>query len=104
MDSLPCLCWGAWGVVLVQKYQVWLQRSRVVWLVLFKLDVFGCDESGIGQRQPEPAPQSKAPSKGGQLLVDDVVILEFLLQLLDIVNLNNQAQAFAGEQEEGIDQ
>ena len=66
--------------------------------------MFGCDEGGIGQRQLAPAPQRKTPSKGGQLLVDDVVVPEFLLQLPDIVNLNNQAQAFAGEQEEGIDQ
>ena len=66
--------------------------------------MFGCDESGIGQRQPASATQSKPPSKGGQLLVDDVVVLEVLLQLFDIVHLNHQAQAFAGEQEEGIDQ
>ena len=66
--------------------------------------MFGRDESSIGQRQPAPAPKRKAPSKGRQLLVDDVVVLEVLLQLLDIVHLNNQAQAFAGEQEEGIDQ
>ena len=66
--------------------------------------MFGRDESSIGQRQPAPAPKRNAPSKGGQLLVDDVVVLEVLLQLLDIVNLNNQAQTFAREQEEGIDQ
>ena len=59
--------------------------------------MFGRDEGGIGQ-------QHNAPNKGGQLLVDDVVVLEVLLQLVDIVNLNNHAQAFAGEQEEGIDQ
>ena len=64
----------------------------------------GRDESSIGQRQPAPAPQRNAPSKGGQFLVDDVVVLEVLLQLLDIVNLNNHAQTFAGEEEEGIDQ
>ena len=79
-----------------KSHQVWLQKSRVVWLVLLKLDVFGRDESGIGQRQPAPAPQSKAPSKGGQLVVDDVVVLEVLLQLFDIVHLNHRAQAFAG--------
>ena len=79
-------------------HQVWLLR------LFLKLDMFGRDESCIGQCQPAPAPQSNTPSKGRQLLVDDVVVLEFLLQLLDIVNLHNQAQAFAGEQEEGIDQ
>ena len=51
---LPCKNW-------FKSHQVWLIR------LLFKLDVFGSDESGIGQRQPAPAPQSKAPSKGGQL-------------------------------------
>ena len=81
-----------------KSHQVWLLR------LLFKFDVFGRDESGIGQRQPAPAPQSKDPRKGGQLVVDDVVVLGFLLQLFDIINLNHQAQAFAGEQEEGIDQ
>ena len=37
-------------------------------------------------------------------MVDDVVVLEFLLQLLDIVNLHHHAQAIAGEHEEGVDQ
>ena len=87
---------GSWWCG-VEVHQVWLLR-------LLKLDVFGSDESCISQHQPAPAPQSNTPSKGRQFLVDDVVVLEFLLQLLDIVNLNNQAQAFAGEQEEGIDQ
>ena len=75
----------------------------LLWFRL-KFDVFGCDEGGIGQRQPAPAPQSNTSSKGRQFLVDDVVVLEFLLQLLDIVHLNHQTQTFAGEQEEGIDQ
>ena len=87
---------GSWWCVV--DHQVWLLR------LFLKLDMFGRDEGGIGQCQPAPAPQSNAPSKGRQLLVNAVVVLEFLLQLLDIVNLHNQAQAFAGEQEEGIDQ
>ena len=70
----------------------------------FKLDVFGRDEGGIGQCQPAPATQSNAPGKGGELVVDDVVVLEVLLQLLDIVNLHHHAQAFANEHEEGVDQ
>ena len=69
-----------------------------------KLDVFGCDKSGIGQGQPAPATQSNAPGKGGELVVDDVVVLEVLLQLLDIINLHHQAQAFADEHEERVDQ
>ena len=85
---------GSWWCVV--DHQVWLLR------LFLKLDMFGRDEGGIGQCQPAPAPQSNAPSKGRQFLVDDVVVLEFLLQLLDIVNLHNQAQTFAGEQEEGI--
>ena len=37
-------------------------------------------------------------------MVDDVVVLEVLLQFLDIVNLHHQAQGFAGEHEDGVDQ
>ena len=48
-----------WVCGRVQSYQDWLLR------LTSKLDVFCCDESDIGQRQPAPAPQSKAPSKGG---------------------------------------
>ena len=66
--------------------------------------MFGCDEGSIGQGQPAPTAQSNPPSKGGELMVDDVVVLEVLLQLLDIVNLHYHAQAFAGEHEEGVDQ
>ena len=66
--------------------------------------MFGRDESGIGQGQPAPATQSNAPGKGGELVVDDVVVLEILLQHLDIVNLHHHAQAFADEHEEGVDQ
>ena len=88
---------GSWWCG-VEVHQVWLLR------LFLKLDVFGCDESWIGQRQPAPAPQRKAPSKGRQFLVDDVVVFEVLLQLLDIVHFNNHAQPFADEQEEGINQ
>ena len=66
--------------------------------------MFGRDERGIGQGQPAPAAESNAPRKGGELVVDDVVALQVLLQLLDIVNLHHQAQAFADEHEEGVDQ
>ena len=66
--------------------------------------MFGRNESCIGQCQPAPATQSNAPGKGGELVVDDVVVLEVLLQLLDIVNLHHQAQGFAGEHEDGVDQ
>ena len=66
--------------------------------------MFGRDEGGIGQGQPAPATQSNVPGKEGELMVDDVVVLEVLLQLLDIVNLHHQAQTFADEHEEEVDQ
>ena len=69
-----------------------------------KLQVFGRDEGGIGQGQPAPAPQSNATRQRGELVVDDVVVLEFLLQLFDIVNLHHHAQAFAEKHEQGVDQ
>ena len=69
-----------------------------------KLNVFGRNESCIGQGQPAPATQSNVPGKGGELVVDDVVVLEVLLQLLDIVNLHHHTQAFADEHDEGVDQ
>ena len=50
------------------------------------------------------ASASQRPHRRAMPPARDVVVLKFLLQLLDIVNLHNQAQAFAGEQEEGIDQ
>ena len=78
------------------SHQVWLLRRS------FKFDVFG-DESGIGQRQPAPAPQSKAPSKGGQLLVDDVVVLEFLLQLFQTSTLTTRPRPLlASKRKESI--
>ena len=81
-----------------------MQVQQVGLRFRLKLDVFGRDEGGIGQCQPAPATQSNAPGKGGELMVDDVVVLEVLLQLFDIVNLHHHAQAFADEHEEGIDQ
>ena len=69
-----------------------------------KLHVFSRDEGGIGQGQPAPAPQSNATGQRGELVVDDVVVLEVLLQLLDIVNLHHHAQAFAEKREQGVDQ
>ena len=69
-----------------------------------KLHVFSRDEGGIGQGQPASATQSNATRQRGELVVDDVVVLEVLLQLLDIINLHHQAQAFADEHEEGVDQ
>ena len=81
-----------------------MQVQQVGLRFSLNLDMFGCDEGGIGQCQPAPATQSNPPRKGGELMVDDVVVLEVLLQLLDIVNLHHHAQAFAGEHEEGVDQ
>ena len=81
-----------------------MQIQQVGLRFRLKLDVLGRNESCIGQGQPAPATQSNALDKGGELVVDDVVVLEFLLQLLDIVNLHHHAQAFADELEEGVDQ
>ena len=71
---------------------------------LLKLDVFGRDEGCIGQGQPAPTTQSNATRQRGELVVDDVVVLEVLLKLIDIINLHHQAQAFADEHKEGVDQ
>ena len=81
-----------------------MQFNQVGLRFRLKLHVFGCDEGGIGQGQPAPAAERNAPGKGGELMVDDVVVLEVLLQFLDIVNLHHQTQAFAEEHEEGVDQ
>ena len=56
-----------------------------------------CDEGCIGQGQPAPTTQSNATRQRGELVVDDVVVLEVLLKLIDIINLHHQAQAFADE-------
>ena len=71
---------------------------------LLKLHVFGRDEGCIGQGQPAPTTQSNATRQRGELVVDDVVVLEVLMQLLDIINLHHQAHAFADEHKEGVDQ
>ena len=71
---------------------------------LLKLHVFGRDEEGIGQGQQAPAPQSNATRQRGELVVDDVVVLEVLLQLLDIINLHHHAHAFAEKHDQGVDQ
>ena len=71
---------------------------------LLKLHVFSCDEGCIGQGQPAPTTQSNATRQRGELVVDDVVVLEVLLKLIDIINLHHQTQTFADEHEEGVDQ
>ena len=71
---------------------------------LLKLHVFGRDEGCIGQGQPAPTTQSNATRQRGELVVDDVVVLEVLLKLIDIINLHHQTQTFADEHEEGVDQ
>ena len=71
---------------------------------LLKLHVFGRDEEGIGQGQQAPAPQSNATRQRGELVVDDVVVLEVLLKLIDIINLHHHAHAFAEKHDQGVDQ
>ena len=70
----------------VQVHQVGLRFS-----FRLKLYVLSRDEDGIGQGQPAPATQSNATGQRGELVVDDVVVLELLLQLLDILKLHHQA-------------
>ena len=71
---------------------------------LLKLHVFDRDEGGIGQGQQAPAPQSNATRQRGELVVDDVVVLEVLLKLIDIINLHHHAYAFAEKHDQGADQ
>ena len=71
---------------------------------LLKLHVFDRDEGGIGQGQQAPAPQSNAARQRGELVVDDIVVLEVLLKLLDIINFHHHAHAFAEKHDQGVDQ
>ena len=66
--------------------------------------MLGCDERGIGQGKKAAALQRNTSRKGGECVVDDVVVLQVLLQFLDIVNLHHHAQPAADQHDEGVDQ
>ena len=60
--------------------------------------------AALARATQRPHLKAAPPASVGELVVDDVVVLEVLLQLLDIVNLHHHAQPFAEKHEEGVDQ
>ena len=61
-------------------------------------------KTALARASKRPHLKATPPRQRGELVVDDVVVLEVLLQLLDIINFHHHAHAFAEKHEEGVDQ
>ena len=61
-------------------------------------------KKALARASKRPHLKANATRQRGELVVDDVVVLEVLLQLIDIINLHHHAHAFAEKHDQGVDQ